>query len=275
MRLLGLIPPLVVFVGLFGGIKNVSAEVGRPTSAKSAPEFSTQKRKEIEKKKQSNNSKKVTAKAASSGKSPKTVKKTFKPRIYLNKTLFAPGEKIKISFKASKSYGENAWIGIIPSNIKHGEAEVNDLHALTYQYLDKKTKGSMFFQAPLKYGKYDIRMHDSEMGKEVVYVSFMVKESSGSLELNKKKYKTGEAIKVKFSAPKWFKKDAWVGLVRSSVPHDDANLNDKHDLEKYTIDNRINGIMVFTVYLYKGKYELRMFDGKGGSEVAAVTFVVE
>ncbi len=274
MRLFGLVSLLVIVVGLFS-INNVNAEVGRPTSAKSAPEFATQKRKEIEKNKQSNNSKKITAKTAPSSKTPKAVKKIFKPKIYLNKTLYAPGEKIRISFRASKRYGENAWIGIIPSKIKHGEAEENELHAISYEYLDKKTKGTMFFQAPLKYGKYDIRMHNSEMGKEVVYVSFVVKESSGSLELKKKKYKTGEAIKVKFSAPKWFKKDAWVGLVRSSVPHDDENLNDKHDLEKYTIDNRINGIMVFTVYLYKGKYDLRMFDSKGGSEVAAVTFVVE
>ncbi len=269
MRFFGLILSFTIAVGLLGSMRNVNAEVGRPASARSAPEFVTQQNKEIEDREQD---KIIRSNAQNNSNSSK---KTFKPKIYINKTLYAPGEKIKVSFRASKRYGENAWLGIIPSNIKHGKAEENDLHALTYQYLDRKTKGTMLFPAPLKYGKYDIRMHDSEMGKEVVYVSFMVKESSGSLELNKKKYKTGEAIKVKFSAPKWFRKNAWIGLIRSSVPHDDEKLNDKHDLEKYTIDSRINGIMVFTVYLYKGKYDLRMFDSKGGSEVASVTFVVE
>lgn len=286
MKFFGLILPLIIVVELFSYAKNVDAEVGRPASAKSAPEFVAHQRKDIEKKKQNSQVNKLkivsgknktvkNKKTTSSRKKANTSKKSFKPRLYIDKIRYTPGEKMNVSFKASKRYGENAWLGIVPSNIKHGKAEENDLHAISYQYLDKKTKGSMSFQAPLKYGKYDIRMHDSELGKEVAYVSFTVKESSGSLELNKKKYKTGEAIKVKFNAPKRFKKDAWVGLMRSSVPHNDVKLNDKHDLEKYTIDNRINGIMVFTVYLYKGEYDLRMFDSKDGSEVASVSFIIE
>ena len=301
-----IIAPLCIAIILIGSIKPVFAEVGRPASARSVPEFVAHKRKQVaereeEQKKaaeeqqtnskpnsaansknQAKNTKKVVKKKASATKKKKKVakkkstkKSTFKPKVYINKVRFAPGEKIKVSFRASKSYGENAWIGIVPSNIEHGSAEENDLNAVSYQYMDKQTKGSMSFQAPIKYGTYDVRMHDDEFGKEVAYVTFEVKESSGSIELNKKKYKTGEAIKVKFTAPSWFAKDAWIGLMRSSVPHNNVKLSEKHDLEKYTIDNRINGVMVFTVYLYNGEYDIRMFDAKDGSEITSVTFVVD
>ncbi len=224
------------------------------------------------KKKVSNKKKSIKSKKALH---KNTKKSTFIPKVYIDKVRYSPGEKIKVSFRASKDYGENAWIGIVPTNIEHGSAEENDLNAISYQYMDKQTKGNMNFSAPTKYGVYDVRMHDNEFGKEVAHVTFEVKESSGSIELNKTKYKTGEAIKVKFTAPTWFAKDAWVGLMRSSVPHNNTKLSEKHDLEKYTIDNRINGVMVFTVYLYNGEYDIRMFDGKDGSEITSVTFTVE
>lgn len=281
-----LVPSLCIAIMVIGSIKTVNAEVGRPASARSVPEFIAHKRKKVEERKQQEQQAKATEKVVKKkkplAKKKKTVTKkkkskrsNFKPKVYINKVRFAPGEKIKVSFKASKKYGENAWIGIVPSNIEHGSAEENDLNAISYQYMDKKSKGSMTFQAPIKYGTYDVRMHDDEFGKEVAFVTFEVKESSGSIELNKKKYKTGEAIKVKFTAPSWFAKGAWVGLMRSSVPHNNVKLSEKHDLEKYTIDNRINGIMVFTVYLYKGEYDIRMFDSEDGTEIASKTFVVE
>ncbi len=293
-----LLPPLIIFAVLIGNIQKASAEVGRPASARSVPEFVAHKRQNIaerqehEKKQETKKipskekaatkpvknsviKKKAVVKNKKIAKKKNAKKKSFKPKLYIEKVRFSPGEKIKVSFRASKNYGENAWIGVVPSSVKHGSAEENDLNAVSYQYLDKKTKGKMSFQAPIKYGTYDIRMHDDEFGKEVTYVTFEVKESTGALELNKKKYKTGEAIKVKFTAPTWFSKDAWVGLMRSSVPHNNVKLGDKHDLEKYTIDNRLNGVMVFTVYLYNGEYDIRMFDSKDGSEITSVTFTVD
>jgi hypothetical protein len=97
----------------------------------------------------------------------------------LNKLVFAPGEEISVSFKALASYVENAWIGIIPSSVAHGSEVVNDQYDLTYQYLGKKTSGTLLFTAPHQNGSYDFRMNDSDAnGKEVASVSFTVGKES-------------------------------------------------------------------------------------------------
>ena len=94
----------------------------------------------------------------------------------MNKTVYAPGEEIVITFTAPGHYPQNAWIGIIPSHINHGKESENDKHDVRYRYLKKKTSGVIKFKAPTKKGKWDVRMNDSDSnGKEVVYVSFEVK----------------------------------------------------------------------------------------------------
>ena len=93
----------------------------------------------------------------------------------IDKTTVKPGEQIKVTFKASGDFASNAWVGIIPSNIAHGSENTNDQHDLTYQYLRKRTSGTLTFKAPTKPGKYDVRMHDTDSdGKEVTYISFEV-----------------------------------------------------------------------------------------------------
>ena len=99
-----------------------------------------------------------------------------KQMLRLKKTIFSPGEEIEVAFMAEKHFKKNAWIGILPSNIKHGSEAHNDKYELTYQYIDGKLSGVMKFKAPAKPGKYDFRMHDrDDSGKEVAYVSFLVK----------------------------------------------------------------------------------------------------
>jgi len=93
----------------------------------------------------------------------------------LDKTVFAPGESITVHFIASASYPADAWVGIIPSNIEHGSEAKNDQYDLTYQYLNKRTTGSLTFAAPAQKGNFDLRMHDTDSnGKEVASVSFRV-----------------------------------------------------------------------------------------------------
>ena len=95
----------------------------------------------------------------------------------LEKTLFAPGEEIRVSFQASRGYAANAWVGIIPSTVPHGSEAVNDQYDLTYQYLRKRVAGELFFKAPVRPGAYDLRMHDTDnRGREVASVSFRVGE---------------------------------------------------------------------------------------------------
>jgi hypothetical protein len=99
-----------------------------------------------------------------------------KAMLKLDKTVFAPGDKIMVSFTAPATFKDNAWIGIIPSNVPHGSEAENDKHDLTYQYLKKKVAGTLTFKAPEKPGAYDFRMHDTDSdGKEVASVSFTVK----------------------------------------------------------------------------------------------------
>ncbi len=97
----------------------------------------------------------------------------------LDKKVYAPGEIIKVEFKASPDWDENAWIGIIPSDVPHGKEAENDNYDISYQYIKKATSGTFEFVAPNEPGKYDIRMHDSDDGSkgvEIASVTFEVKE---------------------------------------------------------------------------------------------------
>jgi hypothetical protein len=93
----------------------------------------------------------------------------------LNRDRYTPGEAIVVNFTAPASYPNDAWIGIIPAQVPHGSEAENDRHDLTYQYLQKRTSGSMTFTAPAAPGNYDLRLHDTDNnGKEVASVSFQV-----------------------------------------------------------------------------------------------------
>ena len=92
----------------------------------------------------------------------------------LERTSFKPGEPITVHFTALASWASNAWVGIIPSRIPHGKESENDRHDVSYQYLKKRTAGTLTFKAPGE-GEWDLRMHDRDNGgKEVASVSFKV-----------------------------------------------------------------------------------------------------
>jgi uncharacterized protein YjbI with pentapeptide repeats len=93
-------------------------------------------------------------------------------KLQLNKTTFAPGEEIRVSFVALPTKTSNGWIGIIPSQIPHGSQSVNDQHDISYQDLRGRTSGELVFTAPTQKGSYDFRMNDG--GKEITSTSFRV-----------------------------------------------------------------------------------------------------
>ncbi|TET18702.1 MAG: hypothetical protein E3J78_05895, partial [Candidatus Cloacimonadota bacterium] len=66
----------------------------------------------------------------------------------LDKTQFLAGEDIKVHFTASADFVDDAWVGIIPSDIPHGSESVNDANDITYQYMKKRIKGTLNFKAP-------------------------------------------------------------------------------------------------------------------------------
>lgn len=102
----------------------------------------------------------------------------FAQELKLEKTMFSPGEQIKVSFTAPATYPPNAWVGIIPSAVKHGVAALNDDNQMGFQYLNKQTSGVLIFTAPSKPGAYDFRMSDQDnhqLAKETASISFTVK----------------------------------------------------------------------------------------------------
>jgi hypothetical protein len=98
------------------------------------------------------------------------------PSLTSDKGTYAPGETINVTFAAPAGLPDDAWVGIIPSGVPHGDEATNDAYDLTYQYLNGMMSGTLVFIAPTVPGSYDLRMHDTDQnGKEIASVTFTVK----------------------------------------------------------------------------------------------------
>jgi hypothetical protein len=93
----------------------------------------------------------------------------------LEKTTYAPDEQMEISFTASSGAADNAWVGIILSDVTHGNNQVNDDNDIDFDVLAGQTSGFLFMLAPHFTGNYDLRMSDPDTGKKMTSVSFTVK----------------------------------------------------------------------------------------------------
>ncbi len=196
----------------------------------------------------------------------------------LDKIQFKPGTDIKVHFKAPANLPGNAWVGIVPSTVPHGSEAENDNNDLTFQYLSKKTQGTLTFKAPTAPGLYDFRMNDSDnSGKEIASVSFSVSgEGVGSMRLEKYNVKAGESIKVHFVTPSSFPGNAWVGIVPSGAPHGSETENDKHDVAYQYLNKKTKGTLTFTAPAKPGLYDFRMHNtDSDGKEVTYITFSVK
>jgi hypothetical protein len=196
----------------------------------------------------------------------------------LDRIEYRPGENINVHFTAPTNLPDNAWIGIIPSTVVHGNESENDKNDIAYQYLKKKTSGTLTFTAPLSPGMYDFRMNDSDSdGKEIASISFSVGGSSfGSLRLDKYLFNTNEEIKVYFVASENFQGNAWVGIIPASIPHGSESENDKHDLTYQYLNKKTSGILTFKAPDKPGLYDFRMHDtDNNGKEVTYITFSVK
>lgn len=101
-----------------------------------------------------------------------------RPALWLDRTTVAPGQTVTVHFKGAEGFAENAWIGIVPSGVPHGNERTNDDHDLAYQYLHGRVAGSLTFKAPVRPGSYDFRMHDTDdYGREMASVTFRVVSS--------------------------------------------------------------------------------------------------
>ncbi len=87
-----------------------------------------------------------------------------KPVLKTDKEKYALGEKIAITFEAPAYFHYQAWIGLIPSDVSHGETSKNDQHDVAYEYIYGRMEGSFAFTAPSTAGKWDLRMSDAAWG---------------------------------------------------------------------------------------------------------------
>ncbi|PDH25261.1 MAG: hypothetical protein CND29_00680 [Marine Group II euryarchaeote MED-G36] len=94
-------------------------------------------------------------------------------RLEIAKSNFYSNEEIVLDFTVPEM-SHDAWIGVIPAEIPHGDEAVNDEHDVSYKYLQGATIGEFSFPNP-GLGDWTIRLHDKdEGGSELAYVEFNV-----------------------------------------------------------------------------------------------------
>ncbi|MEZ0374857.1 MAG: hypothetical protein ACAI44_37575 [Candidatus Sericytochromatia bacterium] len=210
-------------------------------------------------------------------------------KVELSKTSFSAGEAITVHFSVDPALAldKTAWIGLIPSEVPHGNEAVNDNYDQEYHYLDGKTSGDMTFKAPQDPGNYDLRLNSSdENGTELSSVSFTVagpaKPLTGNaLALDKSRYAPGETMTITVSIKAESKLDetAWVGIVPSAVDHGSEKLNDQHNLGYKYLGKALFGKTTLPAPGAPGLYDIRLNDtdndSLNGQELAFISFVVE
>ncbi|MCC9608143.1 Ig-like domain-containing protein [Blastopirellula sp. JC732] len=75
-----------------------------------------------------------------------------------------PGEQAVVKFVAGKGYQKNAWIGIIPADVPHGDQRPNDDADIAYVTLNGKGNGIVNMKIPANTppGEYEFRMFPSD-----------------------------------------------------------------------------------------------------------------
>ncbi len=203
--------------------------------------------------------------------------------LQVDRTTFAPGETITVTFSGAGGFASNAWVGIIPSAVDHGREAVNDRYDLTYQYLRNKASDQLRFTAPVQPGAYDLRMHDTDNdGREVASVSFTVSErlegeaaADAHLRIDRTVFSPAASVTVHYTADAGFPRNAWIGIIPSRVAHGSESVNDGYDLTYQYLAGRTSGTLTFTVPDEPGNYDFRMHDtDDNGREVASVSFTV-
>jgi hypothetical protein len=84
------------------------------------------------------------------------------PEVHIDSNAVAPGGSFTVTVSAPENLPRNAWVGIIPSHVPHGDEAVNDQHDVSYQYLEGRTQAVLTFQAPETPGSYELRLHDTD-----------------------------------------------------------------------------------------------------------------
>ncbi len=95
--------------------------------------------------------------------------------LHLKSAFVKPGKRLQVSFTVPTGLPTNAWIGIVPERIAHGEEPLNEQNRLAYQVINRRLNGTLEFNAPEQPGDYSFRFYDRDnQGKEAKSASFKV-----------------------------------------------------------------------------------------------------
>ena len=103
------------------------------------------------------------------------VPEVVEPELTLDAEYYLPGAEILVNYKVPADFEDDAWVGLIPSEVEHGDEEVCDEFDLDFHLIGDEKEAEVIFYAPEECGMYDIRLFDSDFeGKEILSVSFEV-----------------------------------------------------------------------------------------------------
>ena len=87
----------------------------------------------------------------------------------------APGSTLEVPFEVPLGTDDDAWIGVIPADVPHGDEKKADEADLTYEKLGERSRGTVRLKAPDAPGSYTVRMFsDDDKGVELGSVTFSV-----------------------------------------------------------------------------------------------------
>ncbi len=204
-----------------------------------------------------------------------TASATGQPRLKIDQDRVLPDQTMTLSVEVDKTPGSRDWVGLIPDEVPHGDAGVNDRYDLQYKYVEKKTSMTFEFKSPLKPGFYTFRYNESSTQKETSSIRFEVWAPPPSITLSKTTFAPDEQIELTFTAWKWFGSGSWIGIIPSEVGHGDVGINDRHDLAYRYLKNATEGSQIYKAPLKPGAYDFRMNQVNPiRREVASVRFDV-
>lgn len=205
--------------------------------------------------------------------------------IELDSDEYAPGEIIIVIYSSPENIEDDAWIGMLPANVEHGDEEVCDEYDLDFHLIDPGDKDEVVeFTAPDEPGLYDIRMFDSDWeGEEILSITFEVTDDAEEeivgediyIELDESIYSPEELILITYYAPEDIEDDAWIGIIPSEIEHGEESVCDEHDLD-YDYIEPGEGSTDFYAPVEPGSYDIRMFTSDfDGDEIISISFEVE
>ena len=188
--------------------------------------------------------------------------------ITTSKSTYTIDEGIDFSFTASK-LPDDAWIGIVPAAIPHGDEAVNDSHDTSYEHLRGRTNGDITLPNP-GLGTWTLRLHDTDNnGRELTHVAFEVVSSRHQEPIEILEAVTGEPVRFKLNHPPNHHQ-AWVGIYPTGASDQDHGAHNQR--WKYIRDIDVNNVSIPNQG--EGNWSIRVFSDGGYTLVERKEFTI-